>query len=34
PWYLQQNSPLSLDMLRAAKRAVDPGGIMNPGTLL
>ena len=34
PWYLQQNSPLSLDMLRAAKQAVDPRGIMNPGTLL
>lgn len=34
PWYLEQNSPLSLAMLKAAKRAVDPNGIMNPGTLL
>jgi alkyldihydroxyacetonephosphate synthase len=34
PYYLAQNSPLSLAMLAAAKRAVDPRGIMNPGTLL
>ncbi len=34
PYYLAQNSPLSLAMLAAAKRAVDPQGIMNPGTLL
>jgi alkyldihydroxyacetonephosphate synthase len=34
PYYLMQNAPLSLAMLEAAKRAVDPQGIMNPGTLL
>jgi len=33
-FYEMQNAPLSLAMLRAAKRAVDPDGIMNPGTLL
>lgn len=34
PYFLQQNSPLSLAMLRAAKKEADPRGIMNPGTLL
>lgn len=34
PYYLQQNAPLALAMLRAAKNEVDPRGIMNPGTLL
>jgi alkyldihydroxyacetonephosphate synthase len=34
PYYLAQNAPLSLAMLRAAKQAVDPRGILNPGTLL
>lgn len=34
PWYLQQNDPLSIKMLRAAKQEVDPKGIMNSGTLL
>ncbi|MFP5441235.1 MAG: FAD-linked oxidase C-terminal domain-containing protein, partial [Gammaproteobacteria bacterium] len=34
PFYLAQNAALSLEMLKAAKRAVDPAGIMNPGTLL
>jgi alkyldihydroxyacetonephosphate synthase len=34
PYYLQQNALLSLAMLRAAKKAVDPQGIMNPGVLL
>jgi len=34
PYYLMQNAALSTEMLRAAKRAVDPNGIMNPGTLL
>ena len=33
-FYERQIGPLSLQMLRAAKRAVDPFGIMNPGTLL
>lgn len=32
--FLQQNSPLSLAMLRAAKQELDPNGILNPGTLL
>jgi len=34
PWYAQQNAPLSLQMLRAAKQVADPKNIMNPGTLL
>lgn len=34
PYYAQQSAPLMQEMLHAAKRAVDPGGIMNPGTLL
>jgi alkyldihydroxyacetonephosphate synthase len=34
PYYLAQSAPLALAMLRAAKAAVDPGAIMNPGTLL
>ena len=34
PWYAQQNDPLSLAMLRAAKSTVDPQGILNPNTLL
>lgn len=34
PYYARQNAELSLAMLEAAKRAVDPNGIMNPGTLL
>jgi alkyldihydroxyacetonephosphate synthase len=34
PYYLEQNDPLSLSMLQAARRTVDPRGIMNPGTLL
>ena len=34
PYYLSQNDPLSLTMLKAARHAVDPTGIMNPGTLL
>lgn len=34
PYFLQQNSPLTLAMLNAAKAEIDPKGIMNPGTLL
>lgn len=34
PYYLQQNSALTLTMLKAAKKSIDPEGIMNPGTLL
>ena len=33
-FYERQIGPLSLQMLQAAKGAVDPFGIMNPGTLL
>ncbi len=33
-YYLRQGDPLAIAMLRAAKTAVDPTGIMNPGTLL
>jgi alkyldihydroxyacetonephosphate synthase len=31
--YLQQASPLFVDMLRSAKSTVDPGGVLNPGVL-
>jgi alkyldihydroxyacetonephosphate synthase len=34
PYYLAQSAPLSLAMLRAAKDALDPEGILNPGALL
>ncbi len=34
PWYEEQRPPLFGDALAAAKRAVDPEGIMNPGCLL
>jgi alkyldihydroxyacetonephosphate synthase len=34
PQYEQQAPGLFLDALRAAKKAVDPGGILNPGVLL
>lgn len=34
PYFLQQNSPLTLAMLNTAKAEVVPKGIMNPGTLL
>lgn len=34
PWYEQQRPALFADALRAAKGALDPAGIMNPGVLL
>ena len=33
PWYDQQRPDLFAEMIRAAKNAVDPNGIMNPGVL-
>lgn len=34
PGYTKEMSPIFADALRAAKAAVDPGGIMNPGVLI
>jgi alkyldihydroxyacetonephosphate synthase len=34
PWYDRQRPEVFADALRAAKRAVDPAGIMNPGVLI
>jgi alkyldihydroxyacetonephosphate synthase len=34
PWYDRQRPDRFADALRAAKHAVDPGGILNPGVLL
>jgi len=34
PWYDQQRPDLFGDALRAAKRSVDPNGILNPGVLI
>jgi alkyldihydroxyacetonephosphate synthase len=34
PQYDRQRPDLFADALRAAKQAVDPGGILNPGVLL
>ncbi|HEV3231167.1 MAG TPA: FAD-binding oxidoreductase [Candidatus Dormibacteraeota bacterium] len=34
PWYDRQRPPLFADALRAAKRALDPAWIMNPGVLI
>jgi alkyldihydroxyacetonephosphate synthase len=34
PQYDRQAPPLFLDALRAAKRAVDPAGLLNPGVLV
>jgi alkyldihydroxyacetonephosphate synthase len=34
PWYDDQRPDLFADALRAAKRAVDPAGILNPGVLI
>jgi len=33
-WYAEEAAPLVLDALRAAKRELDPAGVMNPGVLL
>jgi alkyldihydroxyacetonephosphate synthase len=34
PWYDQQRPPLFAEALRAAKKSVDPNGILNPGVLI
>jgi alkyldihydroxyacetonephosphate synthase len=34
PWYDRQRPPLFADALRAAKRALDPQGLLNPGVLI
>ena len=34
PWYDRQRPDLFADALRAAKRALDPAGVMNPGVLV
>jgi alkyldihydroxyacetonephosphate synthase len=34
PWYDRQRPPLFAEALKAAKRAVDPQGLMNPGVLV
>ena len=34
PWYDQQRPDLFAVMIRAAKNAVEPNGIMNPGVLI
>ena len=33
-WMPQEKGPLALDMIAAAKREVDPKGVLNPGKLL
>jgi alkyldihydroxyacetonephosphate synthase len=33
PWYREQRPAVFADALAAAKSAVDPGGILNPGVL-
>ena len=34
PWYDRERPPLFADALRAVKRELDPGGVMNPGVLV
>ena len=34
PWYDKQRPELFASALRAAKRAVDPQGLLNPGVLV
>jgi alkyldihydroxyacetonephosphate synthase len=34
PWYDRERPPLFADALRAAKRALDPAGVLNPGVLV
>lgn len=33
-WYLREIGPLGAEALRAVKRRLDPGGVLNPGVLL
>ena len=34
PWYDRQRPPLFAAALRAAKKALDPQGLLNPGVLI
>jgi alkyldihydroxyacetonephosphate synthase len=34
PWYDRQCPPLFAEALRAAKKALDPRGLLNPGVLI
>jgi len=34
PWYDKQRPPLFAEALRAAKKALDPHGLFNPGVLI
>ncbi|MCZ2109041.1 MAG: FAD-binding oxidoreductase, partial [Dehalococcoidia bacterium] len=34
PWYDEQRPPLFAEALRAAKKTLDPAGILNPGVLI
>ena len=34
PWYDRQRPPLFAEVLKAAKRALDPQGMLNPGVLI
>jgi alkyldihydroxyacetonephosphate synthase len=34
PWYEREVPPLVLESLRAAKRVMDPAGVLNPGVLI
>ena len=33
-WYDQERPPLFAETLRAAKRVLDPGSVLNPGVLI
>ncbi|MFI5683157.1 FAD-binding oxidoreductase [Streptomyces sp. NPDC051636] len=33
-WYVREAGPLGVEALRAVKRRLDPGGLLNPGVLL
>jgi len=34
PWYDRERPPLFAEALRAAKKSLDPEGILNPGVLI